>query len=174
MSSIIDLVVTQSDDNPSISFVIVGDPIVQQRPKMTYKSRKFPIMYDPSRNEKIIFKNAIKQSLIVHGYNDFPFFKINHTDPFHSKGLYLNVTFYCNRCKDDYRIKSGMLLRKERVHVYPSKKDTDNMLKFVMDGFDNIIYDDDKCIVKITAEKKFIREEDMDKGGYTKVIITLI
>ena len=48
----------------------------------------------------------------------------------------------------------------EHPHLYPSTKDVDNMIKFVMDALHGIVYANDNIVVGINATKKFV-------AGYT-------
>ena len=56
--------------------------------------------------------------------------------------------------------------------MYPTKKkkDLDNLVKFMMDAFNNNIYNDDSCITKFTVEKRYDNEGTCD--GRFEITIT--
>ena len=169
-----EVVIVEDETNLSLSFVIAGDPPVQQRPRMNCKKavKSVPIYYDPSSLKKKAWKKSVVKALVDYGVKSFPLFKEKHTDIMQSDGLSIDVLFYVRRRRSDYRSKKGILYLKDVVQKYPGKKDTDNMLKFVMDALHEVLYDDDKCIVKICASKKFVDEDKKEVGGYTALRIT--
>lgn len=167
--------VAEDGRNLSLSFVVAGDPPVQQRPRMNCKkAKKVPIYYDPSSLTKKTWKKDVAKALATHGVTSFPFFKEKDTDIMQSEGLQIDVVFYVGRRRCDYRTKKGILYLKDVFQKYPGKKDTDNMLKFVMDAAHDVLYDDDKCVVKISASKKFVAEEDRERGAYTTIRISTL
>jgi Holliday junction resolvase RusA-like endonuclease len=167
--------VAEDDCNLSLSFVVAGDPPVQQRPRMNCKwNKKVPTYYDPSSLKKKTWKKDLEKALVNYGNISFPFFKEKHTDNMKSDGLHLDVVFFIGRRRSDYRSKMGTLYLKDDVQKYPGTKDTDNMLKLVMDACHDVLYDDDKCVVSFSASKKFVPEEERERGGYTTIrFITL-
>ena len=173
---IVDLVVADESDKPSISFVVAGDPPVQQRPKMKFKGRlnKNPIYYDPSSIEKINWKRQLKKALFDYGVKEFPLYQDKNTNQMKSSGLQIDIMFYLCRRREDYRSRKGVLVLKDNHQKYPGKKDTDNMLKFVMVAAHDVLYDDDKCVVKISASKEFVTEEEKEAGAYTTIRITTL
>jgi Holliday junction resolvase RusA-like endonuclease len=48
------------------------------------------------------------------------------------------------------------------------------MLKFVMDAMHGVVYTDDKCVVRVSATKLFLTEEEKDDGEYTIIRISTI
>ena len=101
-------------------------------------------------------------------------FFLDATDELTSKGLHLELTFHVKRRAADYRTKRGKKVLKDDHQKYPRKKDTDNMLKFVMDAMHGVLYKDDKCVVCVSAMKKFLEEEEKDEGEYTLIRISNI
>lgn len=173
MSDVVTSKVVIVDDsiNKSLSFVISGDPPVQQRPRINFK-RVFKKVHDPSSLKKKIWKKSLSNALVDNGVTAFPFFTDEDTDNMQSDGLTIDVVFYVRRRRLDYRSKMGTLFLKDDVQKYPGRKDVDNMLKFVMDASHDVLYDDDKCIVEIRAFKKFVPEQEKGRVGYTTVFIT--
>jgi Holliday junction resolvase RusA-like endonuclease len=60
----------------------------------------------------------------------------------------------------------------EHPHQYPSSKDIDNMIKFIMDALHGITYANDICVVRLTATKAFVN--GIDDSPYTKVQLNLL
>lgn len=168
-----DVVLVEDGNNPSLSFVVAGAP-VQERPKMNFKGKKKPNIYDPSSVQKKRWRKGIEKALVDYGVTSFPVFKKKHTDQMQSKGLHIDALFCINRRAADYRIVKGKMVLKEEHQKYPGTKDTDNMLKFVMDAAHKVLYEDDKCVVKISAFKKFLEEDEKTKGQYTAIRITTL
>jgi Endodeoxyribonuclease RusA len=173
MSDIVTSKVAVVDDgmHKSLSFVISGDPPVQQRPRINFK-RAFKKVHDPSSLKKKDWKKSLYNALVDYGVTGFPFFTEEDTDTMQSDGLVLEVVFYVRRRRLDYRTKKGVLYLKDDVQKYPGRKDVDNMLKFVMDASHDVLYDDDKCVVEIRASKKFVQEHEKGRGAYTTIHIT--
>jgi Holliday junction resolvase RusA-like endonuclease len=156
----------------SISFTAVGDPPVQQRPKITYKARKHPVYYDPSAGDKTRWQLELKRALVDCGVSEFPFFSADDTNIMASTGLEINVIFHVSRRRADYEMSQGTLVLREDHQKYPGKKDIDNMLKFLMDSFDKVLYHNDRCVVVTNARKKFVDEANKEKGAYTTIKIS--
>ena len=165
------VVVVEDGNKLSLSFVIAGDPPVQQRPRFSFK-RVFKKVHDPSSLKKKIWKESLVNALVDYGVTGFPLFKDKHTDIMQSDGLTIEAVFYVSRRRVDYRSKMGTLYLKDDVQKYPGRKDVDNLLKFVMDASHDVLYDDDKCIVQIRASKRFVPEAERGRGAYTTIFIT--
>jgi Holliday junction resolvase RusA-like endonuclease len=80
-------------------------------------------VYDPDQREKRAYRRAIRQAMAQLGITDFPFFE--------RRVLKLNVTFGLSN----------------------NAKDVDNLLKFVMDALESVVYDNDAWIVDVHAKK---------------------
>ena len=168
-----DLIAVTNSTLPELSFVVMGRPPVQQRPKITWKTRKAPVYYDPSAREKRLWRLLLKRELADCGVNlALPFFP-NETQQ-SSKGLVLNVVFCFARPARDFRTKNGIRVLKDVHQKYPGSKDTDNMVKFIMDAMHIAIYHDDKCVVRLIAEKRFDDENDATNKPFTTIRITKV
>ena len=173
-----DLVSVTNCDLPQLSFVVKGRSPVQQRPKITWKTRAAPVYYDPSAREKRLWRLLLKRELVDCGVNDnHPFFP--NEDMHSSKGLVLDVVFFFPRPSRDFRIvlrtRAGATIWVLRdVHQqYPGSKDIDNMVKFIMDAMHIVIYKDDKCVVRISAEKRFVDDYTRNEP-YTTIQISKV
>jgi hypothetical protein len=172
--SFVDLVVAGivgSNQPSELSVKVVGAPSVQQRPKIVWKKRFIPTLYDPSAREKILFRFGLQRELVSCGHTAFPFF-LNATNEITSKGLYLDVAFHVKRNEADYCMKRGKKVLKGVHQLYPRRKDVDNMLKFIMDAMHGVVYTDDKCVVRVSAMKLFLNEDEKDE--YTTLRISII
>jgi Holliday junction resolvase RusA-like endonuclease len=168
------LAIAEDGRNLSLSFDVAGDPPVQQRARNTWRTRKIPVFYDPSSGAKARFNRDLRQALADCGVKVFPFFAEEKTDQMQSEGLHFDAVFYMKRCRKDYKMVKGVEVLKDAHQKYPGKKDTDNMMKFIMDAAHNVLYKDDKCVVKITAVKKFVSEEEKNRGPYTTIYISTL
>jgi Holliday junction resolvase RusA-like endonuclease len=169
------IAVVEDGSNLSLSFVVAGAPQVQQRPKMSpKKGKRVPTYYDPSSLKKKDWKKDLKKALVNYGVSSFPFFKEKNTHNMQSNGLHLEVVFYIRRRQLDYRSKMGTKILKDEYQKYPGTKDIDNMLKFVMDAYHDVLFDNDNCVVQVSASKKFVKEEEREKGAYTTIRISTI
>ena len=166
------LAIAEDGRNLSLSFDVAGDPPAQQRHRNTWKLRKIPVFYDPSSVPKARFNRDLRIALADCGVNVFPFFQEEKTDQMMSEGLHFDAVFYMKRCRKDYKMVKGVEVLKDNHQKYPGKKDTDNMMKFIMDAAHHVLYKDDKCVVKISAVKKFVPEEEKSRGPYTTIYIS--
>ena len=158
-----------------VLFVVAGSPPVQQRPRTNCEHKKWvPTYYYPSKKMKKLWKEDLLKALTNYGISSFPFFKSSWTDNMVSDGLRIDCVFHISRRRKDYRSKMGKLLLKDDIQKYPATKDTDNMMKFVMDAYHDVLYDDDKCVVTLSATKKFLEESERESGPYTTIRITTI
>lgn len=178
MSNLLTRSVNVVDDGRivSISFVVAGAPPVQQRPRMNCEHKKWvPTYYDPSKKMKKLWKGDLLTALTNYGISSFPFFKMSKTDNMVSDGLRIECVFHISRRRKDYRSKMGKLfLKDDDIQKFPATKDTDNMMKFVMDAYHDVLYDDDKCVVTLSATKKFLDESERESGPYSTIRITTI
>ena len=120
-----------------IEITIKGSPKAQKRHRHT----KAGFTYDPSKSDKndfltLIHAKAPKQPL---------------------KGdISLKVTFGMPFVKKHYRTgKYSGELKPNPPLAYTNKPDIDNMLKFVMDAGNNVIWYDDSQIFKVEMEKVY-------------------
>lgn len=164
-----DVVYVSDKHNPLLSFVVDGDPFVQQRPKITYKGKNKPIYYDPSSYDKKLWRKLLTIALKEVGITSFPVFKKTDTDQLFSSGLEIEVNFYFKRRANDFTKVKDTLVLKQDHQLYPGTKDIDNMLKFVMDAAHELIYDDDKCIVNVIATKRFVDRHDQSAYSFIRI-----
>jgi Holliday junction resolvase RusA-like endonuclease len=89
-----------------------------------------PVVYDPSARWKQDYTDAAKEALKDLDVEDFPIFK--HTR------LMVLVSF----------------------EIRNQAKDIDNLLKFILDALQDIVYDNDRNIYKVIACKKLVTRDE--------------
>lgn len=116
---------------------IDGTPCSQQRHRVTNIKGK-PRMYDPSSKNKEKFKKAL----------------LSRSRKRVSGRVGLSITFYMPRPKHHYRTgKYKNILKKTSPWLHTIKPDIDNLLKFVMDAGQNVIWADDCQIFQVETRK---------------------
>jgi Holliday junction resolvase RusA-like endonuclease len=83
-------------------------------------------VYDPTQRAKRAYRRAIGQAMTELGITDFPFFERTR--------LQLKVTYGLSN----------------------NAKDVDNLLKFVMDALESVLYDNDACIMSANETKMIV------------------
>jgi Holliday junction resolvase RusA-like endonuclease len=156
-------------ENNTLEFIMMGPITVQARPKITYRSRNQPVYYDPSHNDKKLWKAALCTALVQQVSNQLPIFEVNH---FNDNGIELHLQFFEKRPKLDFD-KTGNL--KSQYHQFPYQRDVDNMVKFVMDAMLGVTYKDDSSVVKIVCEKFFIDSKSLSNqvADQEKVVVII-
>jgi Holliday junction resolvase RusA-like endonuclease len=86
----------------------------------------------------------------------------------------LEVCFYFGHIRADYHWLNGAMVLKDAHQLYPMKKDIDNLLKFVMDAMHNVVYSNDKSVVRVITSKKFIFNAEFNAILYTTIFIGVI
>lgn len=123
-----------------LGFEIEGKPISQSRVRFS-KGR----VYDPVTSKKL----EVKKILVS---------KIKQKDNIDENSVYfasnqflsVNITFYTPIPKSCSKAKKIAL----EGMFDNNKPDVDNYVKFYLDAFNEIIYEDDKAIVALYAEKR--------------------
>lgn len=137
-----------------IIFEIQGIPIPWQRPG---RNNKTGIIYDAQKKQK----EQIRWYLMAK-YHEMPI----------KSPVSVNMTFYMPMPKSSSRPRKRDMLNGVLHHM--SKPDVDNLVKFYLDVMTGVIYDDDRQIHKITAQKCYATDpytmieiypthDDMDK-----------
>jgi Holliday junction resolvase RusA-like endonuclease len=117
---------------------IKGEPKPQGRHRYSKRGRKI-ITYDPSSKEKKAFGEKVKQQ-----YKGNP--KKNK--------LSVSIIFNMKRPKIHYRTgKYAHKLKKDSPIMVTNKPDIDNLIKFVLDACNKILWEDDKIICEVQCRK---------------------
>jgi len=109
--------------NPTIYFTMQGPPAVQQRVRAFSVNGRLTF-YDPSQRAKRAFKEAIRQAMLQFGISTFPFFS------------------------DEKKVKVTAIFG-----VSNEAKDVDNMLKFLLDAIQDVVYTNDNMVYKLVGTK---------------------
>jgi hypothetical protein len=86
----------------TLSFVVTGDPPVQERARMNWKNCDDPMIYDPSSAAKKRYGLAVKQAMADIGIANLPYLS-------GIKPVTLEIKFFLPRCKQDCRIQGVAL-----------------------------------------------------------------
>ncbi len=125
--NVIDIVISEVAGKKAVDLVILGDPVAQNGWKMrilpAFTSSR-PILYDPNGHQKNKLRDIIQKELQQLG-ESIPIFK--------NTSLHMNVSFH--------------------IRGNASKKDVDNMAKFLLDILEKAIYDNDKWIFDLHLKK---------------------
>jgi Holliday junction resolvase RusA-like endonuclease len=162
----------------SMSFIIHGNPPVKQRHRVAYRTksgdiRRKPNCYDATKKFLSLWRQILKDMLLQKlrmGTDCFPCFNDVYMKT-NTMGLCLTVTFYIKRNRNDFIICNGKHVLKTISPKFPCNKDLDNLEKFVMDGLNGIIYQDDKVITRTVSDKQYIN--DYLTEAYTMVHLQL-
>jgi Holliday junction resolvase RusA-like endonuclease len=122
------------------NIVIKGNPVPQKRHKF---ARGFS--YDPSSKDKKTTKLQIKSQ-----YKN----KSIHEGP-----VSIFINFYMQRPKNHYRTgKFNNMLKANKELHHIKRPDIDNLLKFILDCMNGIVYKDDSQVFCCTAQKLYGEE----------------
>ena len=148
----------------SISFVVTGDPPSQERARIGVhrpppNSRLRPYLYDPSSRKKIVYATIVRTPMEDYGLNT-PYFAADEP-------ISLFVTFVLPRRRQDLTSDGDTTVLTPDAQVFPRNKDVDNMLKFLMDSLQGIVYKNDVTITNVIVTKLFA--EQADAVGWTDV-----
>ena len=130
--------------NRKIFFTINEKPIAWHRPAGTYKR------YDSQRPDKMYYGLLINQAIQAH-----PEFKGLMLQP----PIAIDLKFY-------FALPTNKKLRELKGMYHCQVPDCDNLVKFLLDSFNNILYHDDAYIYRITAAKLYT-----NRNPRTEVII---
>lgn len=92
--------------------------------------------YNPSKQDQITFADSLNWN----------------SDPITSD-MSIQLKFYFERPKSHKKN-----IAKQPKH--PLKKDLDNLVKFVLDAMNKVVFDDDKRVIQITASKEYVSSDN--------------
>lgn len=123
-----------------IELKINGNPIPQKRHRYRRASRRI-ISYDPNSRDKQAFAMQLASMM--------------HSKPF-NEPLSVEMIFYMKRPKSHFRTgKYSHKLKKGIGEDHSKKPDIDNLVKFVMDSGNKILWKDDACISHLRTMKVY-------------------
>ena len=119
-----------------IVFVVFGEPIPLSRHMMSNNR-----MYNPSAKSQKQFLDCCKEYL--------------PEQPFEGP-LEISIIFYFTRPKKHFKTgKNAGILRQDAPTWHTSRKDIDNLIKFVLDSLNSKAYVDDKQVASISSRKYY-------------------
>lgn len=122
---------TTTDDHPTLYLDVGGPPQVQARPRFHWQVPAGRlVVYDPSQAMKRAYRAACARAMMEVGITHFPFFA--------GQNLHIKVHFY----------------------IHNQAKDVDNLLKFVMDALETVVYENDRVICEATLKKVPVEKSD--------------
>jgi Holliday junction resolvase RusA-like endonuclease len=141
-----DIMTMESHGYQTVKFDVRGNLQAQERPRMVWKNRtRFPRFYDPSAKAKKIWKKALKKALDDIGMGSaLPLFGAEGQQ----QPIQVELTFFW---------------------PHPDQKDLDNMIKFVLDAYEGLLYGNDKKIYEITSKKAYAASSWME-AKFTMVV----
>jgi Holliday junction resolvase RusA-like endonuclease len=117
---------------------IYGNPIPLKRPRAC-KRGDFIQMYDSQTKEKEIVRWQAKAQ-----YKEEPI----------KTPLLIDMLFGLPIPKGTSRVRTNLMLQNEMVPM--KKPDLDNLIKFILDCLNEILFDDDSQIIEIKARKCYM------------------
>ena len=114
-----------ADGDTVVAHVTVrGPPVSQPRPRARMLPRNRVVVFNPAAREKNSFQRGMREALTDLGVMTFPLFP-------EGARLHLKATFVVSNLR----------------------KDVDNMLKFVLDVLEGVLYRNDATVFSIQAQK---------------------
>ena len=151
-----------------IEFVIYGEPIAKQRPKVSVRNG-YAHAYTPK--ETMLYENKV----LMFYREEVKGTEYENKIPFENgKLVEMNLIAYFGLTKQDFGKKGLNKSGKNKINrKYCDKKcDIDNVVKIVMDALNGICYNDDKQVVKITASKVYTLEQPRVEVSFNEIKCT--
>ena len=163
-STVVDFMEAVGASGRSLSFVITGDPPSQERARIGVtrpppNSRLRPYLYDPSSRRKERYATMVRTTMENYGLNT-PYFAADEP-------IMVCVKFILPRRRQDLLSEGGHTVLTADAQAFPRNKDVDNMLKFLMDALQGVLYENDVTITKALVTKLFA--DEADAPGWTEV-----
>jgi len=131
-------------------------PVPASRPRVT----KWGTFYSKKYND---YKNKIKHDIQKKFLNDNDYQKAEKTTA-------LNIKIIFKFPFPKSYSKKKRLEIKENNYLHLIKPDLDNLEKAILDGMNEIVYNDDSQICELSSSKRYTEEEN----GSTEIIIEVI
>jgi Holliday junction resolvase RusA-like endonuclease len=144
----------------SLSFRVHGNPPVKQRHRIAFRNqsgnlRSNPNCYDANCKFTKQWRNKLQQ-MLLHvldmGAECHPCFNDEYTTT-KCFGICFTITFCMKRNNKDIVLRDGEYVLRRECPKFPSNKDLDNLVKYIMDALNGIVYKDDKIVTLTISEK---------------------
>jgi Holliday junction resolvase RusA-like endonuclease len=117
-------------------------------------------MYDPSGNKKRRYATMVSTAMLQYGLT-LPYF--NSDEP-----VSVDIRFILPRRRQDVILQDdGSSVLTQTAQTFPRMKDVDNLLKFVMDALQSVLYNNDVTITSVRVTKVFA--ENANARGCTEL-----
>ena len=141
--------------------VVAGKPVAMPRPRVQWR-RKF--FYNPASDKVTAFKAHVKAGLpATQNAVVFP------------SGVPLTVAlaFHMRRPNTDFRggNRSAASLKKAAPATRPFSPDIDNLVKFILDCLNGVLFEDDRQVVQLTALK--VLDNEGECNGRTAIEVSV-
>lgn len=151
--------------------IIYGKPVAQKRPGVRIRYNRlglpYPQVYNQNETDKNFFQHVLRP--IVQQFHMPPLF-------FAQQPLHIEIYFFMPRPNNHFHTRNRCVIRMEselkpdfRFRAHIQTPDTDNMVKFLLDAMNEILYVDDKQIVSIFAYKLYDNEDECRGRTYIKI-----
>ena len=132
-------------------------------------------VYSPSTKAQVQFRSLAIEAISPLCDNKLPIYA--------SRAVEISIKFYFKRPIDHFHPKLQVRdnLKQEFFTARPFNigGDIDNHIKFVLDAMNNVLYNDDRQVMKIEVKKKYSDTEDerteiiCSAGGFDPIFIDL-
>lgn len=158
MEEVVDLTI---DDNPVQRIELAGEPRSLPRARTSFKS-KFK-HYNPATKELNAFKNVVRAAI--------PQIALGFLYP---TGVPVSITLIFYLKRPNYDFTNGQRgvgrLKSMLPWTRPLVPDIDNLAKFILDGMNGLVYQDDRQVVKLVIYKLLDNEGQCE--GRTVVMVS--
>lgn len=124
-------------------FIILGTPVAKERPRVG-RSGKF---YTPAKTHNY-------ESLV--GWSYLKLHSSKRQKYLKGTPVEMEIEFYFKVPESFSKKKKDEALSKK---IFPTRKDIDNIEKCILDGLNNVAYDDDSQVVKVKKVKYYGAED---------------
>ena len=159
MAEVIDL---SSDQPEKCTFYLPGNPVPLPRSRFNRSKSRCP--YNPANKKKKECQRLIKEQ--VSSCSKGPLFPSNIP-------VTLNVYFCIRRPNEDFkgqnRERSELKGQRRNLFAPVRKPDLDNLLKFILDAMQGVIYTDDTQVVSIVCARLMDNFGSCDGGTYVEL-----
>ncbi len=157
MEEVVDLTV---EDSPSIRIELAGPPCPLPRARSSSRSKMF---YNPATKPLKTFRKAVAEAV--------PQTTLGLMYP-QGELVVVTVICYLRRPNKDFRNedRGWGRLKSSLPFARPTVPDIDNLAKFVLDGMNKLVYQDDRQVVKLVTYK--LMDNTGDCEGRTVILVS--
>ncbi len=126
------------------AIIVYGNPIAKKRPRFSRRG-KHVVTYNEQEKEEESFRNEV-------------FHQLKSTEPCNSP-MRVFLQFWMKRPKSHFRTgKYSGILKEAAPKIHVGRPDVDNLIKFVFDALNGLVWTDDCIIYSIGAFKLYCEE----------------